>query len=154
MYRVLWLGMLLLGLLLLVIAIILFFVWRVLDLMDEISGRKAKRQIRRLHELNIGTGSLGRMSTTDVYSTLMNGVGVVSDSSSINAVSNETPKKIGTADSSYDEDEVATCDMSSEKTGYISDMGEEGATNFLEDVNSILGSKKSISIIEEQSSLD
>ena len=63
----LFLIMISVGVFLFALAVILTFVLRIPDLMDELSGRKAKRQIKRLKELNIGTGAIEQMSTEDVY---------------------------------------------------------------------------------------
>lgn len=61
------------GVVLLTIALVLIFVLRIPDLLDELSGRKAKRQIKRLKELNVGTGSLEGMATDDVYMAISSG---------------------------------------------------------------------------------
>ena len=55
------------GVLLIVISIVLIFVLNVPAMLDELSGRKAKRQIKRLRELNVGTGSFDTMSTSGLY---------------------------------------------------------------------------------------
>ena len=68
------------GVLLIVISIVLIFVLNVPAMLDELSGRKAKRQIKRLRELNVGTGSFDTMSTSGLYN-VSTGTqnGVVSD---------------------------------------------------------------------------
>lgn len=71
--------MLLIALLLFLLSIILLFVWRVPELMDELSGRKAKRQIQRLHELNVGTGTFDKLSTNEIYSGISSGTLMNSD---------------------------------------------------------------------------
>lgn len=63
----LWMGMLLSGILLFLLTMTLFVVWKVPNLIDELSGRKARRQINRMKQLNISTDSLSRMSTGDFY---------------------------------------------------------------------------------------
>lgn len=55
------------GVLLIVISIVLIFVLNVPAMLDELSGRKAKRQIKRLKELNVGTGSFDTISTSGLY---------------------------------------------------------------------------------------
>lgn len=55
------------GVLLIVISIVLIFVLNVPAMLDELSGRKAKRQIKRLKELNVGTGSFDTVSTSGLY---------------------------------------------------------------------------------------
>ena len=49
------------------VSILLAFLWKVPDLLDELSGRKAKRQITRMKELNIGTGGIEGISTNELY---------------------------------------------------------------------------------------
>lgn len=61
------------GVILLAISLILIFVLKIPELLDELSGRKAKRQIKRLKELNVGTGSLEGMATDDVYMAISSG---------------------------------------------------------------------------------
>ena len=55
------------GVLLIVVSIVLIFVLNVPAMLDELSGRKAKRQIKRLKELNVCTGSFDTMSTSGLY---------------------------------------------------------------------------------------
>lgn len=66
------------GVVLLAISLILIFVLKIPDLLDELSGRKARRQIKRLKELNEGTGGLEGMATDDIYQVLPSG-SLVSD---------------------------------------------------------------------------
>ena len=49
------------------VSLILTFKWKVFDILDELSGKKAKRQIQRLRELNVGSGSIEGLSTSEVY---------------------------------------------------------------------------------------
>ena len=55
------------GVLLFVTSLVLMVVFKVPELIDELSGRKAKRQIKRLKELNEGTGAVEGMATEDFY---------------------------------------------------------------------------------------
>lgn len=55
------------GVLLFVTSLVLMVVFKVPELIDELSGRKAKRQIKRLKELNEGTGAIEGMATEDFY---------------------------------------------------------------------------------------
>lgn len=73
MLRDIGIVMLCVGVVLLAISLILIFALKIPDLLDELSGRKAKRQIKRLKELNMGTGSLDGMATDDVYLALSSG---------------------------------------------------------------------------------
>lgn len=67
MYKSIWIGMLILALLLLIISIALIILWRVPNLIDEISGRKAKRYVKRLQRINSTTNAFDKMSTNEVY---------------------------------------------------------------------------------------
>ena len=151
------------GILLFALSITLIFALKIPDLMDELSGRKAKRQIKRLKELNIGTGAIEEMGTEDVYMTVSSGNLLGED---------VAPKKVHvvespTLESDIEEDEednIATTDMSSEsddktdlmeedeegsKTEYI----DEEATGILQEIQDFVDSKHIIEIVEEQTSL-
>lgn len=58
------------GVLLIVLALILSVVWKIPSLVDELSGRKAKRQINRMRKLSIATGSTNISDTSDFYKSL------------------------------------------------------------------------------------
>lgn len=75
MWYYLWVGCLVTGMVLLLLAVLLSVVWHVPDMMDELSGRKAKRQIKKLKELNTGTGILETfsMNTEDFYHAIGSG---------------------------------------------------------------------------------
>lgn len=151
------------GILLFALSITLIFALKIPDLMDELSGRKAKRQIKRLKELNIGTGAIEEMGTEDVYMTVSSGNLLGED---------VAPKKVHivespTLESDIEEDEednIATTDISSEsddktdlmeedeegsKTEYI----DEEATGILQEIQDFVDSKHIIEIVEEQTSL-
>ena len=68
----LFIGMLIFGAVLFVVSILLIFILRIPDIMDEISGKKAKRQIKQLKELNKNGVGMD-MSTDDVYATMSSG---------------------------------------------------------------------------------
>ena len=65
-----WIGCLGAGVLLLIVALILSVVWKIPTLLDELSGRKAKRQIERMRNLNIDAGTLEVIATDDFYRTV------------------------------------------------------------------------------------
>lgn len=73
MLRVIGVVMLIFGLLGLAISLFLMFIWKIVDLMDELSGRKAKRQIQRLKELNIGLGTASTLNSSDLYEVMKSG---------------------------------------------------------------------------------
>lgn len=132
--------MLLIALLLFLLSIILLFVWRVPELMDELSGRKAKRQIQRLHELNVGTGTFDKLSTNEIYSGISSGTLMNSDllMYPVEGISSleDNMSDAGITLSSPVDDEVPT--------GFINE-NEIIQTDFLDDSKPV--------IIEEQGSI-
>lgn len=132
--------MLLTALLLFLLSIILLFVWRVPELMDELSGRKAKRQIQRLHELNVGTGTFDKLSTNEIYSGISSGTLMNSDllMYPVEGISSleDNMSDAGITLSSPVDDEVPT--------GFINE-NEIIQTDFLDDSKPV--------IIEEQGSI-
>ena len=153
--------MVVVGLILLVVSLILVFALKIPDLLDELSGRKAKRQIKRLKELNIGTGSLEGIPTDDFYSSLSSGNLITEE---YRAVSKDLKKdeEISEAEenvlnknfvSSENGEEAKTgyMDVSEEEpTGFI---GDDDVTGILNDVNECIENKHTIDIIEEQTSI-
>lgn len=147
-------GMVVVGLILLIISLILVFAFKIPDLLDELSGRKAKRQIKRLKELNIGTGSLNSISTNDFYM-------AISSSDSISDTGEYSIKSELLSDTmdvkvseninnNYVDDEIKTQFMDSDE------LEESQETGYIEeDATGILVEKKyfNINILEEQSSL-
>lgn len=63
--------MLLVGVLLILLSLILMVVWKVPSLIDELSGRKAKRQIERMRKLNVATSGLASMDTNEFYRSMV-----------------------------------------------------------------------------------
>ena len=66
MYTMIAVGMLAVVILMIVISLILMVVWRIPDLFDELTGKKAKRQIKALRDANVGTGAFEGMSTNEI----------------------------------------------------------------------------------------
>lgn len=149
------LAMLIVGILLLVVSLILVFALKIPDLLDELSGRKAKRQIKRLKELNIGTGSLEGIATDDFYSSLSSG-NLLSEeykavSDGIKSVTEEEEELVSNVDSQEDDSKTQFMDESENMaTGFI---GDEDVTGILQDVSEYIENRHEISIIEEQSSI-
>lgn len=149
------LAMLIVGILLLVVSLILVFALKIPDLLDELSGRKAKRQIKRLKELNIGTGSLEGIATDDFYSSLSSG-NLLSEeykavSDGIKSVTEEEEELVSNVDSQEDDSKTQFMDESEDMaTGFI---GDEDVTGILQDVSECIENRHEISIIEEQSSI-
>lgn len=166
-----WIGMLSIGFILLGISIILIFALRIPDLVDELTGRKAKRQIKRLKELNLGTtGALDQVSTGDVYSAISTGsllskeISIITPeeaSTELEEIKVEVSKaKVQTTE----ETDEATTDMNSteveeeNKTDFIEEdstsyIEDEDVTNLLSDIESHSLNKHHVVVIEEQSSI-
>lgn len=182
MLYTIWVVMLVTGILLLTLSIILMFLFRIPDLLDELSGRKAKRQIKRLKELNGGTGALENISsgfhTDDIYSAISSGSLISKEISEIDKVSSfsepfdEAKKSVVyqevknisseeetgfmgiTPSSSVVKDESSV----EEKTGYMSEVStsyieDSDVTNILSDVESHKSNKRVVEILEEQTSI-
>lgn len=82
-----WLVLLFSGLVSLIITLFLALYWRVFNLIDEISGRKAKRQIAKLREYNNSTGEITSVSTGELELVMAGGGTLVSET----ATSSKTP---------------------------------------------------------------
>lgn len=154
--------MVIVGLILLVISLILVFALKIPDLLDELSGRKAKRQIKRLKELNIGTGSLEGIATDDFYSSLSSGNLITEEYKAVSKdlkkdeEIEEVEKNVlskNVIPSSDDEEEAKTGymdDSEEQPTGFI---GDDDVTGILNDVNECIENRHTIDIIEEQTSI-
>lgn len=70
MFETIGYSMLALGASLIVLSLIFTVVWRVPSLIDELSGRKAKRQIERMKKLNIASSNLNGMDTSEFYKSM------------------------------------------------------------------------------------
>lgn len=135
------------GVLLFVTSLVLMVVFKVPELIDELSGRKAKRQIKRLKELNEGTGAIEGMATEDFYMSA-GGYSITSDiadisdsiisdslvsdskrldtsSSDIGEDTDNQPPKEDIVEDSEDDEESAT--------EMVDDSDEESATEMVDD---------------------
>lgn len=61
------------GILLILVALVLTVVWNIPSVIDEISGRKAKRQISRMRSIRQSTRDLEDVVTGDFYLSMSNG---------------------------------------------------------------------------------
>ena len=73
MYTVIAVAMLSMGVLMIVLSLVLMVVWHIPDLFDELTGKKAKRQIKALREANIGTGSFEGLTTSEISELMQQG---------------------------------------------------------------------------------
>lgn len=171
MWKYFWLIFLILAVVCLIVTILLIAIWDVLGILDELSGRKAKRQIKLLHEMNARVSSTNLVTSS---SSITEDVSVVnesnsdlientpvseSDENSTNTSDNELPS----ADIIISSDDVATSylDNDNVSTSYLdtdSVFNEEYevATSYL-DVSSLnednIVKEERLKILEEQSSL-
>lgn len=141
-----WVVMIVCSALLFLLSLTLIFVFKVPDLLDELSGRKAKRQIKRLKELNIGTGTIDNLSTDDVYAAIPSGSLLLDEVPVVSSVNTDLAKNIVQGD----DDIGSTTVMDGEETSY---MSESDATSILNGVREFCENRVCIEIIEEQTSL-
>lgn len=174
MWKEIWIIMLVLAFISLAVAILLTFVWDIPNLIDELSGRKAKRQIKMLHELNSSTSTFDKLSTNEIYSGISSGT--LLNEELVNTCEEEEIKNYNNVEIcsfSEDDEEGSTSFLSEEgeeSTSYLEDSNEEDSTSFLsedsEESTSYLDTQGDVSlehikedidlkikIIEEQSSL-
>ena len=118
------------GVLLFVTSLVLMVVFKVPELIDELSGRKAKRQIKRLKELNEGTGAVEGMATEDFYMSA-GGYSITSDMADINDSIVSDSKRLDTSSSDIGED----TDNQQPKEDIVeeSEDDEESATEMVDD---------------------
>lgn len=120
------------GVLLFVTSLVLMVVFKVPELIDELSGRKAKRQIKRLKELNEGTGAIDGMATEDFYMSA-GGYSVTSDIADISDSLVSDSKRLDTSSSDIGED--TDNQQSKEDTVKDSEDDEESATEMVDDTD-------------------
>lgn len=158
MLKELWILMLVAGILCLCLSLFLFFIWKIPELLDELSGRKAKRQIQRLKEINSNTGTL---STEEMFTgiSMFNGeLSAEVEDSFYSVISSEAVEYSSGSINEFKEseeevediDEVATSDLSEESTMYFS-AEEDLETSFMDEEVIVKG--LNIRVIEEFSSL-
>ncbi len=148
--------MLTVGVLLLVVSLILVFALRIPELLDELSGRKAKRQIKHLKELNIGTGSLEGVATEDFYNSLSSGNMISEEYEIRSEVAKQVTSEILSKEENKKED-ISVEDMDKTQfieedevpTGFVEDEEDEATGLLVEDEPK----KNVIQLLEEQSSL-
>lgn len=179
-FKGIWIAMLVFASICLIAAIVLIIIWNIPNLLDELSGRKAKRYIKNLHELNSTTRTFDKMSTNDIY------MGISSDlllSEDFNTSDRELIIESNTVNfeedlnlkekelsSSVEEEDLATSFLTGtsseiedstsflgeddeEKTSFLEDEEFEDSTSFLSDNSKENKIIYNIKILEEQSSL-
>ena len=162
MFQTIGFSMLALSIILLVLALVLAVVWHIPSLMDELSGRKARRQIDRMRKLNLASSNFSVTDTSEFYKSMNGGDlvprGVYRDknpTSRLGKMVNDPYHSVG-----------------SEKDGNIGDMGnvsedvirdfEDKVTSFMEEeaeraenLQSRVSQRKRyvINLVKEQTSL-
>lgn len=130
-----------LGVVMLLTAVVLTFVLHIPDLVDEITGRKARRQIKRIKELNSSTGSIEKASTSDVYKIMqsqgnrgeevLEGLGI---SSSMAEIRREVSQEIAEGHGYGSAENLDSSDLSSSDVGSGSDEASEGSDEVEQEV--------------------
>lgn len=137
--------MLAIGFILIVLSLVFTVVWKVPSLIDELSGRKAKRQIERMRKLNIASSNLTGMDTAEFYRSMSEGNLVINrvktndrnyvDSSELSKLV-DNPYNVST-----DNKVVMQKDVYCESDDIVTDLFDEVVKGY------------NIKIVEEQSSL-
>ena len=162
MFQTIGFSMLALSIILLVLALVLAVVWHIPSLMDELSGRKARRQIDRMRKLNLVSSNFSVTDTSEFYKS-MNGGDLVPRG--VYRDKNATSKLGKMVDDPYHS-------ISSEKDGNEGDIGnasedvirdfEDKVTSFMEEeaeraenLQSRVSQRKRyvINLVKEQTSL-
>ena len=158
MLEILWVILLITGAIFFIISLFMMLYWKIFSLIDEISGRKAQRQIAKLREYNNSTGEMTSVSTGELELLMAGGGSLLA----------ETVTKIDPAERSLKDmiddpyGSVGKGAVRSSSTDKVIDVKpqrqqeyvvEEGVTGLLSDVELEIMSKKSIIILDEQSSL-
>lgn len=137
--------MLAIGFILIVLSLVFTVVWKVPSLIDELSGRKAKRQIERMRKLNIASSNLTGMDTAEFYRSMSEGNLVINrvktnDRNSVD--SSELSKLVDNPyNVSIDNKVVMQKDDYCESDDIVTDLFDEVVKGY------------NIKIVEEQSSL-
>ncbi len=119
------------GVLLFILSLVLIFVLRIPELIDELSGNKAKRQIKRLKELNSATSSLDSMATKDIYGSVASGALSLGEM----AIEESVKKSVETVEKPVDnfKEKVITGRVDLTLTPEQSNTDEEPATGYMAD---------------------
>ena len=149
-FKYVWLFMLVASVVIFIVAFILIIIWNIPSLIDDISGKKAKRYIKTIHRLNSTTSIFNKLDTDDIYLGISSDIILQKDLGSINLSSSSIEVDSCLEDSDdcgtsfllerY-EDYDSTCFLSEKEENSYSDCNEKVDT-------------LNILILEEQSSLE
>ena len=133
------------GLFLIVISGVLYIVWNISDAVDEVSGKKRRRQIEKLQKASMAIGATSVVaSTTQMFKDSEEDEEIANIIQ--NAHNTQTSEVIPTVDQ-------VTSDLEDDATGVILD--EEAGEDFSASVNpSSVGVTKKVVILEELSNME
>lgn len=151
MLGTIWVILLIAGVFLLLASLFMALYWRVLSLADEISGKKAKRQIAKLREYNSTTGEMTAISTGELELMLAGGGSLLAETvTKVDTKVKSLKDMIDDPYGSVGKGAVKPVNKLPVEQEYVV---EEGVTGLLSDVELGMLSKKSIIILDEQSSI-
>jgi hypothetical protein len=133
------------GLFLIVISGVLYIVWNISDAVDEVSGKKRRRQIEKLQKASMAIGATSVVaSTTQMFKDSEEDEEIANIIQ--NAHNTQTSEVVPTVDQ-------VTSDLKDDATGVILD--EESREDFSSSVNpSSVGVTKKVVILEELSNME
>lgn len=133
------------GLFLIVISGVLYIVWNISDAVDEVSGKKRRRQIEKLQKASMAIGATSVVaSTTQMFKDSEEDEEIANIIQ--NAHNTQTSEVVPTVDQ-------VTSDLEDDATGVILD--EESREDFSSSVNpSSVGVTKKVVILEELSNME
>lgn len=133
------------GLFLIVISGVLYIVWNISDAVDEVSGKKRRRQIEKLQKASMAIGATSVVaSTTQMFKDSEEDEEIANIIQ--NAHNTQTSEVVPTIDQ-------VTSDLEDDATGVILD--EESREDFSASVNpSSVGVTKKVVILEELSNME
>lgn len=133
------------GLFLIVISGVLYIVWNISDAVDEVSGKKRRRQIEKLQKASMAIGATSVVaSTTQMFKDSEEDEEIANIIQ--NAHNTQTSEVLPTVDQ-------VTSDLEDDATGVILD--EESREDFSASVNpSSVGVTKKVVILEELSNME
>lgn len=133
------------GLFLIVISGVLYIVWNISDAVDEVSGKKRRRQIEKLQKASMAIGATSVVaSTTQMFKDSEEDEEIANIIQ--NAHNTQTSEVVPTVDQ-------VTSDLEDDATGVILD--EESREDFSASVNpSSVGVTKKVIILEELSNME
>lgn len=133
------------GLFLIIISGVLYIVWNISDAVDEVSGKKRRRQIEKLQKASMAIGATSIVaSTTQMFKDSEEDEEIANIIQ--NAHNTQTSEVVPTVDQ-------VTSDLEDDATGVILD--EEAREDFSASVNpSSVGVTKKVVILEELSNME